>query len=64
MNPIHPTHRATLFSSTFFTILPSHYSTMLSRWEKIAHLHFSAKHDVVPTERADAISSLKAELAM
>jgi hypothetical protein len=60
----HPTLRATLFSSIFFTVLPSHYTTMLTRWTKIAHLHFSAKNKNIPMERAGAVNSLKAELEM
>jgi hypothetical protein len=64
MSTPHPTPRATLFSSTFFIILPSHYTTMLTRWKKIAQLHFSAKHDNIPMERAGAVNSLTSELTM
>jgi hypothetical protein len=64
MTTAHPTPRAALFSSTLFTILPSHYTSILTHWTKIAHLHFSAKNDDIPMERAGAINSLTAELTM
>jgi hypothetical protein len=60
----HATPRATLFSSTFFAVLPSHYSTICTRWDTIARLHYASKHDFISTERAGAVSSLRSELEM
>jgi hypothetical protein len=64
MSTPHPTPRATLFSTTFWEVLPSHYDKIVDRWSKIAHLHHEAKSDILATDRAGAVSSIKAELEM
>ncbi|KAF1936085.1 hypothetical protein EJ02DRAFT_459829 [Clathrospora elynae] len=62
MSTGHPTPRATMFSTTFFFVLPSYYDKIDSRWEKISRLYDEAKSDVIPTKRDGAVNSLKAEL--
>jgi hypothetical protein len=64
MSNTHPTPRAALFASTFFTVLPLHYESICTRWTKIASLHHSAKSDIIPTERAGALTTLISELEM
>ena len=64
MSTPHPTPRATLLSTTFWEILPSHYDKIINRWSKIAHLHHEAKSDILATDRARAVASIKAELEM
>jgi len=64
MSTTHSTPRATLLSTTFWEILPSHYDKIINRWSKIAHLHHEAKSDILATDRAGAVASIKAELEM
>jgi hypothetical protein len=64
MSTSHATPRATLLSSTFFTLLPSSYALILTRWSKIASLHVSAKSDPIPSERAGAVSTLSSQLQL
>ncbi|KAI4621144.1 uncharacterized protein J4E87_006772 [Alternaria ethzedia] len=64
MSSPHPTPRATLLSTTFWEILPSHHDKIINRWSKIAHLHHEAKSDILATDRAGAVASIKAELEM
>lgn len=56
--------RVTLFSTTFWEILPSHYDQIITRWSRIAHLYHEAKSDILATNRANAVASIKAELEM
>jgi hypothetical protein len=48
----------------FWEVLPSHYDKIIRRWTKIAHLHHAAKSDLLVTDRAGAVVSIKAELTM
>ena len=64
MSTPYSTPRLTLFSTTFWEVLPSHYDKIITRWSKIAHLHHEAKSDILATDRAGAVASLKAELEM
>ncbi|CAI9628662.1 unnamed protein product [Alternaria burnsii] len=64
MSTPYSTPRLTLFSTTFWEVLPSHYDKIITRWSKIAHLHHEAKSDILATDRAGAVTSLKAELEM
>ncbi|KAJ4373451.1 hypothetical protein N0V86_007590 [Didymella sp. IMI 355093] len=64
--PIQPHHtpRLTLLDSTFWEVLPANYEKIKCRWSKIATLHDEAKSDLLPSDRAGAVNSLKAELEM
>jgi hypothetical protein len=64
MSISHSTPRATLLSTMFWEVLPSHYDKIITRWTKIAHLHHAAKSDLLATDRAGAVASIKAELTM
>ncbi|KAG9193450.1 hypothetical protein G6011_03485 [Alternaria panax] len=64
MSTSHTTPRVTLFSTTFWEILPSHYDKILKRWTKIAHLHHEAKSDILAADRTGAVESIKVELEM
>lgn len=56
------TPRLTLLDSTFWEVLPANYGKIKYRWIKIATLHDEAKSDLLPSDRAGAVNSLKAEL--
>ena len=60
----HQTPRLTLLDSTFWEVLPANYDKIKQRWIKIATLHDEAKSDLLPSDRAGAVNSLKAELEM
>ncbi|EOA84084.1 uncharacterized protein SETTUDRAFT_33088 [Exserohilum turcica Et28A] len=64
MAPTHPTPHATLLSTTLSVTLPSHYTTILSRWTRIASLHHSFSTDLLATDRANANATLKTELTL
>lgn len=58
------TPRLTLIDQTFWEVLPANYDNIKRRWIKIATLHDEAKSDLLPSDRAGAVDSLKAELKM
>lgn len=58
------TPRLTLLDSTFWEVLPANYDKIKQRWIKIATLHDGVKSDLLPSDRAGAVNSLKAELEM
>lgn len=60
----HQIPRLTLLDQTFWEILPANYDKIKQRWGKIAALHVEAKSDLLPSDRAGAVNSLKAELDM
>ncbi|KAH6638981.1 hypothetical protein C7974DRAFT_278073, partial [Boeremia exigua] len=60
----HQTPRLTLLNQTFWEVLPANYDKIKQRWKKIAKLHDEAKSDWLPSDRAGALDSLKAELEM
>jgi hypothetical protein len=60
----HQKARLTLLDQTFWEVLPSNYNKIKQRWIKIATLYNEAKSDLLPSDRAGAINSLKAELEM
>ncbi|KAI8933286.1 hypothetical protein NX059_009913 [Plenodomus lindquistii] len=60
----HSTPRTTLFSTTFWEVLPSHYTSITTRFSHIAHLHSQTHTSALATDRAAALNSLKAELDM
>lgn len=60
----HQTPRLTLLDRTFWEVLPAHYDKIKQRWHKIATLHDEAKSDLLSSDRAGAVNSLKAELEM
>ena len=60
----HQTSRLTLLESTFWEVLPANYDKIKQRWIKIATLHDEAKSGLLPSDRAGAVNSLKAELEM
>lgn len=60
----HQTPRLTLLDSTFWEILPANYDKIKQRWIKIVTLHDEAKSDLLLSDRAGAVNSLKAELEM
>ncbi|KAF9691268.1 hypothetical protein EKO04_010648 [Ascochyta lentis] len=59
-----PTPRLTLLDQTFWEVLPANYDKIKQRWLRIATLHEEARSDLLPSDRAGALSSLKAELEM
>lgn len=64
-----PTHthqipRLTLLDQTFWEILPANYDRIKQRWIKICTLYDDAKSNLLPSDRAGATNSLKAELEM
>ncbi|KAJ4313236.1 hypothetical protein N0V94_007058 [Neodidymelliopsis sp. IMI 364377] len=60
----HQRGRLTLLDQTFWEVLPANYDKIKQRWTKIATLYNEAKSDLLPSDRAGAINSLKAELEM
>ncbi|KAF2626692.1 hypothetical protein BU25DRAFT_92873 [Macroventuria anomochaeta] len=60
----HQTPRRTLLGQTFWEVLPAHYEKIKQRWIKIATLQDEAKSDLLSSDRAGAVNSLKAELGM
>lgn len=60
----HQTPRLTLLDSTFWEVLPANYDKIKQRWIKIATFHDEAKSDLLSSDRAGAVNSLKAELEM
>ena len=61
---MHQTPRIKLLDQTFWEVLPANYDKIKQRWIKIAALHDEAKSDLLPSDRAGAVNSLKAELDM
>ena len=62
--PTHHTPRLTLLDQTFWEVLLTHYDKIKQRWIKIATLHSSAQSDLLASDRAGAVNSLKVELEM
>lgn len=60
------TPRLTLRDSTFWENLAANYYKIKQRWAKIATLHAAreARLDLLPSDRAGALNSLKAEFDM
>ncbi|KAF1928246.1 uncharacterized protein M421DRAFT_63273 [Didymella exigua CBS 183.55] len=56
------TPRLTLLDSTFWQVLPANYKKITERSIKVVTLHDEAKSDLLPSDRAGAVNSLKAEL--
>jgi len=56
--------RITIFNATFWEVLPSHFTAITTRFTRIANLHSRTHSDVLATDRAGALNSLKAELDM
>ncbi|KAA8617599.1 hypothetical protein Ptr902_02506 [Pyrenophora tritici-repentis] len=62
-NP-HHIPRTALLSKILSVVLPSQYSTISTRFSKIARLHHSTRHDPLATDRADALNALRVELGI
>jgi hypothetical protein len=58
------TPRLTLLDSTFWEVLPANYDKIKQRWIKVATLDDEARSDLLSSDRAGAVNSLKAELEM
>jgi hypothetical protein len=53
-----------LFSTTFWHVLPTQHSAICTRISHIARLHHEAGAALLPSDRAAGVDSLKAELEM
>jgi hypothetical protein len=53
-----------LFSTTFWHVLPAQHSGMCTRIAHIARMHHEARAALLPSDRAAGVDSLKAELEM
>ncbi|KAH7413622.1 hypothetical protein DE146DRAFT_761902 [Phaeosphaeria sp. MPI-PUGE-AT-0046c] len=60
----HHIHRAHIFDSTFWAVLPAHYDKIKKRWTLIARLYHEANSALMATDRAAGVNSLTAELDM
>lgn len=60
----HHVHRAHVFDSTFWQVLPAHYDKIEKRWMLIARLYHEASSALMATDRAAGTNSLKGELEM
>jgi hypothetical protein len=53
-----------LFSTTFWHVLPTQHSAICTRISHVARLHYEACAALLPSDRAASVDSLKAELEM
>lgn len=58
------TPRLSLLNSAFWEVLPANYDKIKQRSNKLFTLYNEARSDLLPSDRAGATNSLKAELEM